>query len=209
MWPSLTETLTTRWCLSQSVASSLCYLVTFRWISEEPRNDWPKGTTHGGRPNFNLDRGVPQAFTFPPKLFRILAKQKNTSQNWKEAMMLLKIICIWINVKHIYLSDISIGKSMICSDIWHKYHEWYFKIVIRNKFHKPLGEWNLRQFWNITSGISAKYQVQIMLLFVYTTTYKRFVIFTCRYFKLSWNTTALSQSNCRNISCSSVIQLNK
>ena len=27
---------------------------------------------------------------------------------------------------------ISIGNSMICSDIWHKYHEWYFKIVIRN-----------------------------------------------------------------------------
>ena len=30
-----------------------------------------------------------------------------------------------------------------------------------------------------------------MLLFVYTTTRKRFEIFTCRYFKLSWNTTAL------------------
>ena len=43
-----------------------------------------------------------------------------------------------------------------------------------------------------------------MLLFVYTTTRKRFVIFTCRYFKLSWNTTALSQSNCRNLSCSSI-----
>ena len=27
---------------------------------------------------------------------------------------------------------ISIGNSLICSDIWHKYHEWYFKIVIRN-----------------------------------------------------------------------------
>ena len=80
---------------------------------------------------------------------------------------------------------------MICSDIWHKCHE-------------PLGEWNLRQFRNITSGISAKYHVQIMLLFVYTTTRKRFVIFTCRYFKLSWNTTALSQSNCRNFSCSSI-----
>ena len=63
---------------------------------------------------------------------------------------------------------------------------------------------NLRQFWNITSGIYAKYHVQIMLLFVYTTTSKRFVIFTCRYFKLSWKTTALSQSNCRNFSCSSI-----
>ena len=27
---------------------------------------------------------------------------------------------------------ISIGNSMICSGIWHKYLEWYFKIVIRN-----------------------------------------------------------------------------
>ena len=36
-----------------------------------------------------------------------------------------------------------------------------------------------------------------MLLFVYTTTCKGFVIFTCRYFKLSWNTSALSQSKCR------------
>ena len=43
-----------------------------------------------------------------------------------------------------------------------------------------------------------------MLLFVYTTTHKGFVIFTCRYFKLSRNTTALSQSNCRNFSCSSI-----
>ena len=49
-----------------------------------------------------------------------------------------------------------------------------------------------------------QYHVQIMLLFVYTSTHKRFVIFTCRYFKLSWNTTALSQSNCTNFSCSSI-----
>ena len=85
---------------------------------------------------------------------------------------------------------ISIGNSMICSDIWHKYHEGYFEIV--------------RQFWNITSGIYAKYHVQIMLLLGYTTTHKRFVIFTCRYFKLSRNTTALSQSNCKNFSRSSI-----
>ena len=71
-------------------------------------------------------------------------------------------------------------------------------------FHQPLGEWNLRQFWNIAGGIDAKYHVQIMLLFVYTTSRKGFVIFTCRYFKLSWNTTALSQSNCRNFSCRSI-----
>ena len=41
--------------------------------------------------------------------------------------------------------------------------------------------------------------------FVYNTTCKWFVILTFRYFKLSWNTTVLSQSNCRNFSCSSII----
>ena len=59
-----------------------------------------------------------------------------------------------------------------------------------------LGKSKLRQFWNIMSGIYAKYHVRIMLLFVYTTTRKRLVIFTCRYFKF----TALSQSDCRNFS---------
>ena len=29
-------------------------------------------------------------------------------------------------------NDISIGNTMICSDIWHKHHESYFEIVIRN-----------------------------------------------------------------------------
>ena len=88
---------------------------------------------------------------------------------------------------------------MICSDIWHKYHKWYFEIVRSNYC------WNLREFWNITSGTYVIYHVQIVLLFVYTTTHKSFVIFTWRYFKLSWNTTALSQSNRRNFSCSSII----
>ena len=27
---------------------------------------------------------------------------------------------------------ICIGNSMICSDIWYKYHECYFKIVLHN-----------------------------------------------------------------------------
>ena len=40
---------------------------------------------------------------------------------------------------------------------------------------------SLRQFWNISSGIYAKYHVKMMLLFVYTTTRKGFVIFTSSY----------------------------
>ena len=68
--------------------------------------------------------------------------------------------------------------------------------------HEPLGKWNLRQFRNITSGIQCQISLQIMLLFVYTITRKGFVISTCRYFKWRWNTTALSQSNWKNFSCS-------
>ena len=62
---------------------------------------------------------------------------------------------------------------MICSDIGHKYREWYFKIVIRNFTSRYASE-ILDSFWNVTSGIYAKNHVQIMLLFVYTTTRKGF-----------------------------------
>ena len=55
---------------------------------------------------------------------------------------------------------------MICSDIWHKYHKWYSKIVMRN-----FAIWDNFEI-SITTGIFAKYHVQIMLLFVYTTTHK-------------------------------------
>ena len=34
------------------------------------------------------------------------------------------------NARSIY--EFCIANSMICSDIWHKYHERYFEIVIRN-----------------------------------------------------------------------------
>ena len=108
------------------------------------------------------------------------------------------------------LPAICIGNSMICSGIYHKYHEWYFEIVMY------IISWAVKwvkfeTIWNITSGIHAKYHVQFMLLFVYTTLRKSLVIFTCRYFKLSRNTTALSQSNCRHFSCSSIrfVTLNK
>ena len=47
----------------------------------------------------------------PPTLLRILVKQKNTLQTERKPplavyMMLVKIICIWINIIQIYLSDI-------------------------------------------------------------------------------------------------------
>ena len=159
---------------------------------------------------------------------------------------------------------ICIGSSMICSDIWHKYHEWYFEIVIRIsrvfrrvKFETTLKyhEWHL---WQISVTNLACVQTSplphkkigrrdvcespslIAFLFIiyanvtgtrlttaihrrlfyrffsegrgrlctgyYKSCYYLFIlslyIVTCRYFKLSWNTTALSQSNCRNFSCS-------
>ena len=81
---------------------------------------------------------------------------------------------------------------MICSDIWHKYHEWYFEI------------WDNFELSIIVSmpNIISRTNHAIICLYYYP---QKVVIFTCRYFKLSWNTTALSQSNCRNFSCSSII----
>ena len=35
-------------------------------------------------------------------------------------------------VKLWFTNHICIGNSMICSDIWYKYYERYFEIVIRN-----------------------------------------------------------------------------
>ena len=55
-----------------------------------------------------------------------------------------------------------------------KYHEWYLCQISRTNH-------------------------AIICLYYYP---QKVVIFTCRYFKLSWNITALSQSNCRNFSCS-------
>ena len=93
-------------------------------------------------------------------------------------------------------SPICVGNSMICSrDIWHKYHEWCFEIVIRLK-HR---EWYLCQISRTNHAITAVFVYRL-----YTTTRKKFVIFTYRYFKLSWNIAALSQSNCRNFSYSSI-----
>ena len=120
-----------------------------------------------------------------------VARTRNTMTMKTIKMTEVHLYKLW---RVIHFRWINIGNSMICSDVWHKYHERYFKIVIR-----------VRQFWNITSVIyNAKYRVQLILLFVYTTTRKRFVIFTCRFSKLSWNNTALSHSNCRNFSCSSM-----
>ena len=98
--------------------------------------------------------------------------------------------------------EICLGNSMIYSDIWHKYHEWYFEIVIRNFTSRPPVKFETILKYH--KWYLCQISLKIMLFFVYTTTRKRFVIFACRYFKLRWNTTALGQSNWRNYSCSSI-----
>ena len=89
--------------------------------------------------------------------------------------------------------------SIICGDIWHKYHEWYFEIVIQ-----------MSEIWDNFERSRVMFMPNITykscyVLVVDTTTHKRFVIFTCRYFRLSWNTTVWRQLNIRNLSCSSII----
>ena len=61
---------------------------------------------------------------------------------------------------------------------------------------------NKQTTWKPLHGVLALFTITTLYLYIL---YKRFVIFTCRYFKLSWNTTALSQQNCRNFSCSSIV----
>ena len=83
---------------------------------------------------------------------------------------------------------VCIGNSMICSVILGIHttsHISKFLYVIWDNFEIS----RVLLMPNITQ--------QIMLLFVYSTTRERFEIFTCGYLKWSWNTTALSQPNCR------------
>ena len=94
--------------------------------------------------------------------------------------------------------EVSIGNSMISgifginttSDISKFLYVMASEICDNFEYH----EWYLCQISHTNH----------MLLFVYTNTCKGFVIFTCRYFNFRWNTTALSQSNCRNFSCSGI-----
>ena len=100
------------------------------------------------------DRNVPFHLTkllFPVPLFCILLTRTITSSRnnqkrevqrpgskeyWKADQN--NVYCFLITIFQLAIpafftfTDISIGNSMISSDIWHKYHEWYFKIVIRN-----------------------------------------------------------------------------
>ena len=52
-----------------------------------------------------------------------------------------------------YLS-ISIANSMICSDIWHKYYEWFFEIVIPNLTSASLEEIHQASEVNIDLNVS-------------------------------------------------------
>ena len=124
---------------------------------------------------------------------------KNRCSITKEiAIHLTRIITYYVFLKKallfswdILIFDICIGNSMISSDIWHKYLEWCFKIVISNswavrqvKFETILKyhEWYLCQISRTNHAV--------ICLYYYP---QKVVIFTCRYYKLSWNTAALSQ----------------
>ena len=86
---------------------------------------------------------------------------------------------------------------MICSDI-SKLIYVISRAVRRVKFETILkyNEWYLCTISRTDHAIICLYRYPQKV---------NFVIFTSRYFKLSWNTTALSQSNCRNFSCSSIM----
>ena len=73
-----------------------------------------------------------------------------------------------------------------------------------------LERWN-REQWNNDGGTVEQRLLQVVFMpnITYNSCYCLFIlqkvaIFTCRYFKFSWNSTALSESNCSNVSCSSI-----
>ena len=83
------------------------------------------------------------------------------------------------NISKLLLYEISQAFRRVKFETILKYHKWYL--------------------WQISRTNQA-----IICLYNYP---QKVVIYTCRYFKLSWNTTALGQSNCRNFSCSSIINV--
>ena len=68
-----------------------------------------------------------------------------------------------------------------------KYHEWYLCQISRTNQAITYTNW---PFFHISQCFS--------------TTHKRFVIFTCRYFKLSWNTLCSKPIKLQYFSCSSI-----
>ena len=54
------------------------------------------------------------------------------SRRWSYHDGKLNYYCNSLACFQLQLYDICKGNSMICSDIWHKYHKWYFETVIRN-----------------------------------------------------------------------------
>ena len=92
-------------------------------------------------------------------------------------------------------SRVCVGNSMISSDI-SKLLYVISRAVRRVKFETILNyhEWYLCQISRTNHAI--------ICLYYYP---QKVVIFTCRYCKLSWNTTALSQSDSSNFACSSIL----
>ena len=91
---------------------------------------------------------------FNPSHHRLKTRHPPSRYMWSKDERQLKQVDIWTSwrssrkIGECNASDrICIDNSMICSDIWHKYREWYFEILIRN-FTSPLASEFLRQFWN-------------------------------------------------------------
>ena len=151
-----------------------------------------------------------------PGLHR-LALHALFSTSW--ASHLTRVIQLWVD-----LSRIPVNKGIKSRHGWTKYSDLYEIVhpslnLIFFMFGYWCGMWerSVRQesydFCVSPSSLSFSHfmpevsQMVFMPNIRYKSCYyllillpKKAVIFTCRYFNLSWNTTALSQSNCRNFS---------
>ena len=64
-------------------------------------------------------------------LAHLLCLLWSLKKHYSRTFLVFPLIVIFrLNLKLKY--EICIGNSMICSEIWHNYQEWYFEIVIRN-----------------------------------------------------------------------------
>jgi len=86
------------------------------------------------RKNFELfwSKSTHSTFWRPFWMLSLFPREWNQTvrSQWNSCQEKMKQHCSQSNPNDPFC--VCIGNSMICSDNWHNYHEWYFEIVIRN-----------------------------------------------------------------------------
>ena len=121
-------------CIRSYCLSSELYIATALETQEQAKKILKTNCTHTFYPRWSVSHILRLSLRLRLRFWIVFVYIKRILLN--RAFVISRFCSIhWIiilaGLKKI-VSCISIGNSMSCSDIWHKYHEWYFKIVIRN-----------------------------------------------------------------------------